>query len=114
VVEDAAVKTGRRSEGLFFAFTSLIQKAVSGVGVMVAGALLTLVSFPVGVKPADIDGEVVRNLALVYMPVLMILYGLAVGILQAYGITRERHTENLRLLKLQAQVVEQAASPRYP
>jgi Na+/melibiose symporter-like transporter len=114
VVEDAAVKTGRRSEGLFFAFTSLIQKAVSGVGVMVAGALLTLVSFPVGVKPADIDGEVVRNLALVYMPILMILYGLAVGILQAYGITRERHTENLRLLKLQAQVVEQAASPRYP
>ncbi len=114
VVEDAAVKTGRRSEGLFFAFTSLIQKAVSGVGVMVAGAVLSIISFPVGAKPAEVDPEIIRNLALVYIPVLAGLYGLAVAILQGYGITRERHAENLRLLKLQAQVAEQAGSPRYP
>lgn len=114
VVEDAAVKTGRRSEGLFFAFTSLIQKAVSGVGVLVAGMLLTLVSFPAGAKPSEVDPEIVRNLALIYMPVLAGLYGLAVAVLQGYGITRERHTENLRLLKLEAQIAEQAGSPRYP
>ncbi|MCC6920518.1 MAG: MFS transporter [Alphaproteobacteria bacterium] len=114
VVEDAAVRTGRRNEGLFFAFTSLIQKAVSGVGVMVAGVVLSIISFPVGAKPADVDPEVIRNLALVYIPVLAGLYGLAVAILQGYGITRERHEENIRLLKLQAQVAEQAGAPRFP
>ncbi len=114
VVEDAAVKTGRRSEGLFFAFTSLIQKAISGVGVMVAGLVLSFIAFPVGSKPSDVDPEIIRNLALVYMPVLAILYGIAVTILQGYKITRESHEENLRLLKLKTQVVEQAGSPRYP
>ncbi len=113
VVEDAEVKTGRRSEGLFFAFTSLIQKAVSGVGVLAAGAVLTIIEFPSGARPADIDPEVIRNLALVYMPALATLYGLALVTLQFYGISRERHAENLRLLKLQAEMAERAGSPRY-
>ena len=114
VVEDAEVKTGRRSEGLFFAFTSLVQKAVSGVGVMVAGVLLTIVDFPVGAAPSAVDPETVRNLALVYMPVIAGLYGLALVFLQAYNISRETHSENLRLLKLQAEVAAQAGSPRFP
>jgi GPH family glycoside/pentoside/hexuronide:cation symporter len=33
VVEDSELKTGRRSEGLFFSAASLIAKAVSGVGI---------------------------------------------------------------------------------
>lgn len=114
VVEDAAVKTGKRQEGLFFAFTSLVQKAVSGIGVLVAGILLTTIAFPVGTKPADVDPEIIRNLALVYMPVIIGFYAMAAIILQFYTITREKHEENLRLLKLQEQVVTQAASPRYP
>lgn len=114
VVEDAEVKTGRRSEGLFFAFTSLVQKAVSGIGVMVAGVVLTIIEFPVGAKPSDVDPEVIRNLALVYMPILAVLYGTGLVILQAYNISRERHAENLRLLKLQSEVAQVAGSPRYP
>lgn len=61
VVEDAAVRTGRRSEGLFFAFTSLIQKAVSGVGVMVAGMLLDFIAFPKGARPTDVDPDIIRE-----------------------------------------------------
>lgn len=119
VVEDAAVKTGKRQEGLFFAFTSLVQKAVSGVGVLVAGFLLTTIEFPKGAAPSAVDPDIIRNLALVYMPVIIGFYGLAVIVLQFYNITREKHEENVRQLrlaelKLQEQVVEQAASPRYP
>ncbi len=46
VVEDSEVTTGRRSEGFFFAANSLAQKAVNGLGVIVAGQLLAYVHFP--------------------------------------------------------------------
>ena len=32
VVDDSALKTGRRSEGLFFAFIGFITKLLSGAG----------------------------------------------------------------------------------
>ena len=34
VVEDSEIKTGRRSEGIFFAANSFAQKAVNGLGVV--------------------------------------------------------------------------------
>ena len=46
VVEDSEVSTGRRSEGLFFAANSLAQKAVNGLGVIVAGQLLAVRAVP--------------------------------------------------------------------
>eukprot|EP01030_Chromulinospumella_sphaerica_P027710 gene27710-27993_t len=52
VVEDSQVATGRRSEGVFFAAISFIQKSVSGVGAMLTGVILTVIHFPVG-KPAS-------------------------------------------------------------
>jgi len=40
VVEDSEIRTGRRSEGIFFAANSFAQKAVNGLGVVVAGQIL--------------------------------------------------------------------------
>ncbi len=51
VVEDAELRTGRRSEGLFFAGTAFIAKAVSGVGIFASSMILWLVSFPQGARP---------------------------------------------------------------
>lgn len=115
VIEDAELRTGRRSEGLIFAFSSLIQKAVSGVGVMVAGLLLTLISFPPrGTPPAEVDPTVVANLALVYMPTLVVLYGAALAAIQGYKITRESHAETLRALAAKAQAAEDASTGMIP
>lgn len=111
VVEYSEQRTGRRNEGLFFAFTSLVQKAVSGAGVMVAGVILTLVSFPRGVSPADVDPVVIRNLALVYMPTLAILYGGALAAMTAYNITRAGHEATVAELEARAQAAEAATPP---
>ena len=98
VVEYSELRTGRRSEGLFFAFTSLIQKAISGVGVMAAGVILSLVKFPTGVKPADMPPEILTHFLLIYMPIVGALYIISMGILQVYNITRESHEETVREL----------------
>ncbi len=45
IVEDSELKTGRRSEGLLFAADNLFRKFVSGIGVFVAGLVLSAVGF---------------------------------------------------------------------
>lgn len=101
VVEDNQLKSGLRSEGLFFASNSFVLKAVSGVGVFMSGVILAVVHFPQGAaaQPAShIDPDIVRNLALVYLPSITLLYVIAALCLLGYRITREKHEENLRTL----------------
>ncbi len=114
VVEDSELKTGRRNEGLFFAVMSLVQKAVSGVGALVAAGLLALVGFPQQADPATIDPAIVRNLALAYMPTVAALYGIAIAFILSYRITREAHAENLARLRARNAMVEEATGPTIP
>ena len=46
VVEDSEVKTGRRSEGLFFAGSFFVQKCTGGIGIFASGLILSAVAFP--------------------------------------------------------------------
>ena len=98
VVDDAAIKTGRRSEGLFFAAMGFIAKALSGAGNFFATWILFFVGFPEHANPATINPEIVRHLALVYLPALVVLYGTGITILSRYKITRSQHEANLRQL----------------
>jgi GPH family glycoside/pentoside/hexuronide:cation symporter len=99
VVEDSELTTGRRSEGLFFAANSFIQKAVSGVGIFSSTLLLSAIGFPLGAQPGEVDTSVVRNLGLVYVPVLVLLYTGALAFLSAYRISRATHEANLARLE---------------
>jgi Na+/melibiose symporter-like transporter len=98
IVEDSQLRTGRRSEGLFFAARSLVTKAVSGVGGFVAGVLVWFVHLPEGADPATLNPQIPINLALVYFPVVFTLYAVALGCLAFYRIDREKHEANLRQL----------------
>jgi Na+/melibiose symporter-like transporter len=103
VVEDSARRTGRRSEGLFFAANSFIQKAVSGAGPLVAGILLTdIVHFPDRANPATLDPAIPRLLALDYFPVTITLYTISLVCLSFYRIDRSTHEENVRKLAEEA------------
>ncbi|MFN3521663.1 MAG: MFS transporter [Phenylobacterium sp.] len=98
VVEDAEVKTGRRSEGLLLSADNLFKKMVSGVGVFIAGAILKAVHFPTNAERGAVDPEILRNLALTYLPMAAILYGAAILTIFAFNIDRAKHEENLRIL----------------
>jgi glycoside/pentoside/hexuronide:cation symporter, GPH family len=98
VVDDSAVRTGRRSEGLFFAAMGFIAKFLSGAGTFLATQLLFLARFPEHASPATIDPAVVRHLALIYLPALVLLYGTGMIILSRYPVSRARHEGNLRRL----------------
>jgi Na+/melibiose symporter-like transporter len=98
VVEDSEVRTGRRSEGLFFAANSFVQKAVTGAGLMLSGMILAAAHFPSHAQPGHVPPEVLRRLALIYVPSYVGLYAIAIGFLAAYRIDRASHQANLERL----------------
>ncbi len=95
MVEDSEVKTGRRSEGIFFAANSFAQKAVNGFGVVAAGQILAYIQFPTQAKPGEIPQETLFDLAALYIPVILFFYIAALSVLSLYQINRESHQNNL-------------------
>jgi len=108
VVEDSELKTGRRAEGLFFSASSLVAKAVSGIGIFAASAILSLIKFPASAKPGQVPVGVIAHMAIVYVPALALLYAVALILLTGYKITRASHAQTLDLLATRA---EQAKEP---
>ncbi len=98
VVEDGELKTGRRSEGVYFSASSLVAKAVSGVGIFAASTILTLVHFPANAKPGHVAPEIIRHFAMVYAPAVIALYVLGLLLLLGYKITRSSHQTTLARL----------------
>ena len=102
VVENSELKTGRRSEGLFFAAASFVNKAVSGIGIFASSLILLLIAFPQGAQPGQVPDEVIRDLGLLYVPILGALYAAAIAFVAFYGITREGHRESVARLAAEA------------
>ncbi|WP_184647496.1 MFS transporter [Sphingopyxis sp. JAI128] len=97
LVESSEIRTGRRSEGLFFASRSFTQKTMSGLGVFVAGLLLEFIGFPqnsgAGVSPYTVDA-----LGFLIVPIVLALYGCALLCVTRYRIDRGQHEANLAVL----------------
>lgn len=98
VVEDSELRTGRRSEGLFFAAAAFVAKAVTGIGIFLSSMILLVAGFPEHAAPGEVDPEVIRHLGLVYLPTLGVIYVLAAVFMAPYRITRESHEAALREL----------------
>ena len=96
LVEDRSAEAqGARQEGLIFATRNFSKKAVSGLGVMLAGMVLWMVGFPEGAKPDELPTDVTNSLVLVYLPVLILLYLISWYVLRYYNIDRQKHEENV-------------------
>ena len=106
VVEDAAVKTGVRSEGLLFAANGLLPKFTGGLGVFLSGVLLTLVAFPTNAPAGSVGPDIMRHLALIYLPVSFTMNALSIAVLVFYRIDQTRHEQNLAALGEGGQVGE--------
>jgi Na+/melibiose symporter-like transporter len=109
VVEDAAVKTGVRAEGLLFAANGLLPKITGGVGAFVGNMMLEVVHFPTGAETGavdKVDPAIMHNLALISLPVGAILNLIAISVLVFYRIDRRTHEANLEALRLASMVTE--------
>ena len=100
VVEDAAVTTGQRSEGLLFAANGLIAKCVTGVGTFLSGLILAWVSFPQHATPGQVDPAILHHLGIVYVPAIATFSAISIAVLLIYDIDRSTHERNLEELNI--------------
>ena len=99
VVEDAAVSTGQRSEGLLFAANGLISKCVTGVGTFFSGLVLAWVSFPQHAVPGQVDVAVLQHLGMIFVPIVVTFSATAIAVLLFYDIDRSTHQRNVERLE---------------
>ena len=98
LVEQNEVKTGRRSEGVFFAANTFIMKVTVGLGLMAAALLLDLAQFPSGVAPDEVPDSALQTLGWWYVPAICVLRLMMIASILPYAVSRESHEENLRKL----------------
>lgn len=83
IVEAFEERSGRRAEGSFYAGNWLVQKSATGIGIMLAGSMLSLSAFPIGSAPGTVDRDVIYALISMYCVLILIL-----GLTSAYWLNR--------------------------
>lgn len=99
LVEQSELKTGRRSEGVFFASVTFIRKCTQGIGVLITGFILELARFPKQTAPEDVPSEALFDLGALYVPTIWFLWGAMIVSICFYKIDQKTHENNLRRLK---------------
>ena len=98
VVEDSEAKTGRRSEGVFFAGSFFVQKCTSGIGIFLAGIILTVAGFPAGAKPGSVDVATIDRLTVVFASTYVVLALIGVFFFSRFPFGRAEHEARLARL----------------
>lgn len=100
VVEESETRTGKRSEGVFFAGGFFVQKMVGGLGIFMAGAILAFAAFPAAAKPGRVPVESIDRLTIVFICLELLFYGLAALCYARFPFGRAEHEARLARMKL--------------
>ena len=88
LLDDHELRTGYRQEGMFNAGLSFSGKAVTGVGIVLGGLMISLIQIPIGVAPSDVSEEVIFRLGLVVGVLIPLLYIIPISLIPRYKLTR--------------------------
>jgi GPH family glycoside/pentoside/hexuronide:cation symporter len=93
LLDDHELQTGMRQEAMFNAALSFSGKAISGLGTLLGGLIITLISFPTGAEPSEVPAEAILRLGVVVGVVVPLFYSIPIALITRYKITRVRHAE---------------------
>lgn len=110
LVEEAELRTHRRSEGLFFAAATFMRKWGEGVGIVIAGFVLSGVALATGAQQGEVPEATLFSLGATYIPVYLGLYLAMIACIGFYRLDRAGHEDNLRQLGERKRAAASAAS----
>jgi Na+/melibiose symporter-like transporter len=85
-MDGVAARSGLRAEGLTFAVLGVLSKWAIGGGAFVAGAIVSIVGFPVRAVPGTVDPAIVNNLVILHIPFAVVLDLIAIWLLQQLAL----------------------------
>jgi len=95
LVEVSELKTGRRSEGIFYAAVTFIRKSAQGFGAVAAGFVLAFAQMPDQPERGEVAADVLYRLGLGYAPTLWFLWSCMLLAIIFYKVDRDSHNANL-------------------
>lgn len=98
VVEDSEAKTGRRSEGVFFAGSFFVQKCTSGIGIAAAGLILSIAGFPEHATPGRVPEGTLDRLTLIFAANYLVIALLAAFFFSRFPFGRNEHDARIARL----------------
>jgi Na+/melibiose symporter-like transporter len=95
LVERSEIRTGRRSEGVFFSALTFIRKTNQGIGAFIAGIILQVVALPRGVAPEQVPNASLTQLGAWLVVSQWLLWSVMLVALVFYRLDRYQHQLNL-------------------
>ena len=99
VADEHELKTGRRSEGMVYAFRTFAIKATSSVGNLIGGFGLQIIGFPDNATTETITQETLNGLFFMMGPLYWIICFTGMLFMGMYQLNKAKHAEIIKELK---------------
>lgn len=99
VTDEHELLTGRRQEGVFFAARAFFGKLTTGLGHLLAGIGMDLISFPTGASPGEIPAATLHQFGILAGPLTLLPGLFSIVFYARYQIDEARHAEIQRALR---------------
>ena len=106
VADDHEYRTGHRSEGVVFSIRTFAMKATSGVGGLIAGFGLDLISFPKQAEVGAVPEEALQGLLFMSGPLFWVIIAIGVAFMGMYRLSESRHAEILAQIRARRATVD--------
>ena len=96
IADENELETGRRQEGVFFGASAFANKCAAGLGTLLGGIVLELISWPTGSairSAADIPADTIFQLAFIAGPIIALMAIPGVLCLRGYALNRDKMSE---------------------
>lgn len=100
IADENELRFGIRQEGILYSTRAMFSKLDFAIGTAMAGVILTLIAFPEKAQPGAVSDTVIDQLGLFYGPIATVPALIAAVFYTQYGITKQHHAENRRLLEV--------------
>lgn len=92
IADEHELKHGKRQEGIYFSTFSFAAKCTSGLGNLIAGIALDIITLPNYTDPDNVPDAVLTNFGLLYGLIALIAVA-ALWVFRPYHLDKKRHDE---------------------
>ena len=89
---------GKRAEGLFSSGMWFMQKMVGGMGILLAGLIISFIRLPAQAVPGTVDPAIVDNLALIFVSLVTVIGIAGTWAYTLFPLSEQDHGERISKL----------------